>query len=115
MCRCDRTETNHIEATTRSSRGGKFSFAHAKPFEDIPGADGLRGAASRGFVTIVGPCGDHHTLSKAAALALYRWLGRKLRDAGAMNQYAPVQKLVPQLASPGEWVSDALAKERAHG
>lgn len=97
-------------------RSGTFRVTGG--LEDIPGADGLRGAASHGFVTIVGPCGERHTLSKAAALALCLWLGHKLRDTEAMNQYAPVPSLVPQAADgplPGEWISEALAKERAHG
>jgi hypothetical protein len=129
-------------------------------FEEIAGGDGLQGAASHGFITIRGPCGDHHLLSKAAASALHRWLGSKLTDipvAEVEDAYARLLPVTPELCGghkfdpmtgrcpcgqtaagwinrigeyvcplpadterhqeslPGEWVSDALAKERAHG
>lgn len=113
MCDMTRGDTSLMrKALKRADRRADGAWV-SKPWlvqagalEDIPNSDGLRGAASRGFVTIAGPCGDHHTLSWSAACALYSWLGRKLSADAAMNAHVPKHS---------EWISDALAKERAHG
>lgn len=42
------------------------------------GADGIEGAVTDKFVSIVGPCGDGHTMSHAAARDLQVWLQAKL-------------------------------------
>lgn len=38
------------------------------------GADGIEGAVTDKFVSVVGPCGDGHTMSHSAARDLLVWL-----------------------------------------
>lgn len=47
---------------------------------EIVGSDGLRGAATGKFISVTGPCGEGHTMSRKAAKDLLAWLKSKLES-----------------------------------
>lgn len=49
----------------------------------IPGSDGMTGSMRSGIITVTGPCGQAHSMSVHAALALSLWLTQHAMTAVA--------------------------------